>query len=133
MVTIDKLGCWNDSLTAIYWIRGTDKECRTFVENRVKEIRSLVAPEMWDHCPGPENPTDIPSRGMNPTKLSESEKWFHGPEWLLLSEKQWPSTTDDSESTSAAEEELRRSRAKITVLLSTVFSLFMIIDCARFM
>ena len=49
LITIDKLLCWTDSLTAPSWIRGIDKEWRTFVENRVKEIRSLVAPEMWDH------------------------------------------------------------------------------------
>ena len=69
---------------------------------------------------------------MSPTKLAKSEKWFHGPEWLLLSEEQWPSTAADSESKSAAEEELRGSRAKTTVLLSTVSSLSVIIDCARF-
>ena len=130
-ITIDKVCCWTDSLTALYWIRGIDKEWRTFVENRVKEIRGLVLPEFWDHCPGSENPADIPSRGMSVTNLTKSQTWFHGPEWLLSSEEYWPSTTLETELESATEE-LRAGKGKTSVLLSTVPSSPSIIDCKRF-
>ena len=130
-ITIDKVCCWTDSLTALYWIRGIDKEWRTFVESRVKEIRCLVLPEFWDHCPGSENPADIPSRGMSVTNLAKSQTWFHGPEWLLSSEEYWPSTTLETELESATEE-LRADKGKTSVLLSTVPSSPSVIDCKRF-
>ena len=36
LVEIDKVQCWTDSLAALYWIRGMDKEWKMFVENRVQ-------------------------------------------------------------------------------------------------
>ena len=41
------------------------------VENSVVEIRSLVPPDCWQHCPGMENPADIPLRGLIPTEFEE--------------------------------------------------------------
>ena len=82
LVAIEKIYCWTDSTTALHWIIGTNKEWKTFVENRVKEIRSCVPPSSWNHCPGTENPADIPSRGTHTSKLSESPVRFRGPEWL---------------------------------------------------
>ena len=46
------------------------------------EIRKLVPAEHWNHCPGAENPADIPSRGILPTQLASSELWWSGPKWL---------------------------------------------------
>ena len=82
LVAIEKIYCWTDSTTALHWIIGTNKEWKTFVENQVKEIRSCVPPSSWNHCPGTENPADIPSRGTHTSKLSESPVRFRGPEWL---------------------------------------------------
>ena len=65
LVAIEKIYCWTDSTTALHWIIGTSKEWKTFVENRVKEIRSCVPPSSWNHCPGTGNPADIPSRGTH--------------------------------------------------------------------
>ena len=91
LVALEEVYCWTDSKTVLHWIIGTDKEWKAFVENRVKEIRSLVPPSSWFHCPGAENPADIPSRSMHVSKLNSSLEWFHGPEWLQLSEDRWPS------------------------------------------
>ena len=52
------------------------------MENRVTAIRNLVPLEFWRHCPGKENPADIPSRGMNASALSEPSIWLSGPDWL---------------------------------------------------
>ena len=48
--------------------------------DRVIEICKLVPAEHWKHCPGAENPADLPSRGMTATELSVMsvmESWTH--------------------------------------------------------
>ena len=62
----------------------------TFVDNRVKEIRKLVPPEMWNYVNTNDNPGDITSRGCKASKLKESELWFHGPKFLTESSKLRP-------------------------------------------
>ena len=66
----------------MFWIKGKDKEWKQFVHNRVREIRQLVPPKHWSHCPGKENPADLPSCGVSPKELETSLHWKHGPEWL---------------------------------------------------
>ena len=74
--------CFTDSKVALFWIRGEGKAWKPFVHNRVKEIRGLVPASHWFHCPGKENPADIPSRGVSPKELELSLLWRHGPDWL---------------------------------------------------
>ena len=75
--------CYSDSKVALYWIKGVNKEWRSFVENRVNQVRKLVPPERWEHCPGKDNPADLPSRGITPAELAGSKLWRYGPEWLV--------------------------------------------------
>ena len=79
--TMTKLSvkCYTDSQVALYWIRGTDKEWKPFVQNRVREN---VHPDHWNHCPGNTNPADLTSRGMTALELTVSQLWCVGPEWL---------------------------------------------------
>ena len=74
-----EMSCYTDSTVALHWIKGTSKEWKVFVQNRVSEIRQNTAPELWDHCPGITNPADLPSREMT---LSGSSRWRFGPDWL---------------------------------------------------
>ena len=76
-----KLGsCFTDSKLALFWIQGEGKELKPFVHNRVKEIRELVSVNHWSHCPGKDNPADIPSRSVSPKELEVSLLWRHGPD-----------------------------------------------------
>ena len=75
--------CHTDSKVALYWIKGVGGEWKQFIENRVTEIRKLVPVECWMHCPGKENPADLPSRGVSVEELMNSHLWFNGPSWLL--------------------------------------------------
>ena len=77
--------CYTDSQVALYWIRGTNKEWKPFVNNRVSEIRCRVRPDNWSHCPGASNPADLLSRGLASLELSVSQLWRWGPEWLQAS------------------------------------------------
>lgn len=57
--------CYTDSMVALYWIVGTDREWRQFVENHTCEIRRLIPIDCWKHCSGRENPADLPSQGLS--------------------------------------------------------------------
>ena len=82
----------------------------------VIEIRSLIPPARWRHCPGTLNPADIPSRGFSVSEFKEKEQlWLHGPERPLQSDVQ-AVTSDDPRSECLVE---RKARDKlITSLLS---------------
>ena len=81
-LTLNPPKCFTDSKVALFWIRGLEKEWKQFIQNRVNEIRKLVPSECWDHCPGQENPADMPSRGITTSELAASKLWRSGPEWL---------------------------------------------------
>uniref|UniRef100_A0A1X7TG04 Uncharacterized protein n=1 Tax=Amphimedon queenslandica TaxID=400682 RepID=A0A1X7TG04_AMPQE len=75
--------CYTDSLVVLYWIRGVGRSWKPFVENRVREIRSLVPFVCWKHCPGEMNPADISSRGLTMEELKNDNMWLRGPRWLI--------------------------------------------------
>jgi len=52
----------------------------------VNEIIKLTGGGSWRHCPGKENPADLPSRGLTPLELSASALWRHGPLWMTESD-----------------------------------------------
>ena len=43
-IIINSVYCWTDSITALFWINGVDKEFKQFVENRVAGIRKRQIP-----------------------------------------------------------------------------------------
>ena len=62
--------------------QGKEKEWKQFVDNRVREIRTLLPVEVWDHVRGVENPADLVSRGTSPITLMSCTLWWKGPLWL---------------------------------------------------
>lgn len=72
-LTLSSPYCFTDSMVSLCWIKGRDKTWKTFVQNRVAEIRKLVPPDCWRHCPGTENPADIPSRGTTLLEPSQDD------------------------------------------------------------
>ena len=51
-----KVQCYVDSQISLYWIRGTNREWKPFVQNMANEIRWNVHPSLRSHCPGISNP-----------------------------------------------------------------------------
>ena len=72
--TLSEPICFTDSKVALYWILGFNRE------SKVTSNRSLTKPNNWFHCPGSDNPADIPSRGMIVSKLSRINLWLSGPQ-----------------------------------------------------
>ena len=63
----------------LYWIHNEHKKQTCFIENRLTQIRNLVAKQHWGYCPSQNNPADILSRGIPVSKMKENS-----------SEKDWP-------------------------------------------
>ena len=110
--------CYTDSTVSLYWIKGTSKEWRPFIQNRVNEISEKTHPDLWHYCPGVTNPVDLPSRGMTMSELQLSCLWHYGPDWLNGS----LTLNDADEPTEMPEEcskELKVSNKKIQNLAAT--------------
>ena len=113
------LQCYTDSTVALYWILGTDKDWKPFVNNRVTEIRNHVPPEHWSHCPGLSNPADLPSCGLTLLELSSSQLWRQGPPWLLAQDMSPTQKPDEAAMPKECASEMKTSKEKTTNLLVT--------------
>ena len=123
--------CFSDSMVALFWIQGTNHKWKPFVENRVNAIRRLVAPQHWKHCPGKENPADIPSRGMSASELTETPLRLHGPEWLHNCEELREESTLVQSVPEECKCEIRRGDAAhllVNVQVPSTFGLSQVID-----
>ena len=116
------LKCYTDSTVALYWIRGTEKDWKPFVNNRVTEIRSNIPPEHWSHCPGLSNPADLPSRGLTLSELSASRMWHQGPLWLLTQNASPDQEPDEFTMPTECASEMRAPKEKTHNLLITTHS-----------
>ena len=68
--------CYTDSKITFFWIYELDRDWKPFVQNRTEEIRRLVPPFQWRHCPGKGNPADLPSRGSTISELRTNSTWW---------------------------------------------------------
>jgi len=81
---------WTDSKITLQYINNEFRRFKTYVANRVSEIRDMSKPSQWRHCPGSLNPADGVSRGLSAHQLLSSERWFSGPAFLSEPEEEWP-------------------------------------------
>ena len=42
----------------------------------------LTTVDMWNYCPGPQNPADLGLRGCFPSEIAKNQTWREGPQWL---------------------------------------------------
>ncbi|XP_065180252.1 uncharacterized protein LOC135810689 [Sycon ciliatum] len=132
-VSVSRIACWTDSMIALHWIRGDTREWKTFVQNRVVEVRSLVPSSAWSHCPGTLNPADLPSRGVQPSSF-DAKLWLNGPPWLAEKELVATESRDDDVVIQEAHQELKRQPTTATLATTTAShpSIHQIIDIERF-
>ncbi|GIY69923.1 reverse transcriptase [Caerostris darwini] len=81
---------WTDSEICLCWIKGSAREWKQFVSNRVLEIQDCTSPDRWKFCPGIENPVDKLTLGENSHTLLSDSVWWQGPVWLRGSRNRWP-------------------------------------------
>ncbi|KHN70963.1 hypothetical protein Tcan_00816, partial [Toxocara canis] len=73
---------------AIHWILDENRQLVRFVDNRVKEIRSIKA-TMGMSTPE-KNPADLATRGASFDNIRNGNLWWTVPDWLQHQESAWP-------------------------------------------
>lgn len=86
---------WSDSTIALNWISSSSRKWAVFVANRVGEIQRATNINDWRHISSANNPADILSRGLGPGELLNASMWWHGPDFLVTPEDNWPDSTFD--------------------------------------
>lgn len=83
---------WTDSEIVLIWLKKSTAQLKTFVANRVASIQHKTTDKgfAWNWVAGVENPADLASRGVNPSKLKNSQLWWNGPQWLKFDNTHWP-------------------------------------------
>lgn len=105
---------WTDSMTVLHWIRNR-KNWKQYVQHRVDEIRQLTDADNWNHCPGSQNPAELPSRGLSASELLTYTLWWNGPCFIAQTLVNPPLFDDDI--TEEAQVELARTPSAFTQVL----------------
>jgi len=82
----DKIILWCDSTIVLHWLKTDTRRLKTFVANRVTEIRALTDTAEWRHIRSQDNPADAISRGQLPLAFQQNQLWRNGPPWLIKNE-----------------------------------------------
>ena len=61
-VNFDKIYLWTDLKVTLSWIKATDKEFKTFVENGFQKILNNTDNKNWSYCLTKFNPADLITR-----------------------------------------------------------------------
>ena len=89
-LNIDYSYFWTDSTSVLGYVKNETARFHVFVANRVQRIRERSAPEQWRYVPTDLNPADEVSRGQDADTFLKNDRWRNGPEFLWMSEDNWP-------------------------------------------
>ena len=94
------------------------------------KIRDDLPTAEWRHCPGDQNPADLPSRGMILDSDERVQKWLYGPEFLVKSEEVWPKSPNNGKESESLTCELSTNHS--FVVSSVKKNQINVIDIRRF-
>ena len=73
----------SDSEIVLYWLRNENKPLKTWVHNRIIEIRRFTEINDWYHVEGKKMIADIGTRkGAAVTDVNQSSTWINGYDWM---------------------------------------------------
>ncbi|XP_037048500.1 uncharacterized protein LOC119082957 [Bradysia coprophila] len=81
---------WTDSATVISWLNSENRKYTQFVAHRVGEILESTDVNEWRWIPTNENVADEATKLTKTPNFEPTNRWFHGPDFLRLSEDKWP-------------------------------------------
>ncbi|XP_073713144.1 uncharacterized protein [Misgurnus anguillicaudatus] len=81
---------WTDSQSVLKYISNEHTRFKTFVANRVAEIRDATKLSQWNYIDSNSNPADNATRGQSADKFLNNKRWLHGPDvlWKEKTEQQ---------------------------------------------
>ncbi|XP_049692380.2 uncharacterized protein LOC126053693 [Helicoverpa armigera] len=82
MVQTVKVFGWTDSMVVLGWLRGDPSRWKTFVANRIAQVKEIMGTACWKYVKSEENPADCASRGLFASQLLTHTLWWEGPQWL---------------------------------------------------
>lgn len=89
-IKIDKIVYWTDSTTVLHWLRSDTRKIKGQYEKfRVAEIQETTIVNNWRYVPTKLNVADEATK-VKSYELSSDDRWFTGPSFLELDEKEWP-------------------------------------------
>ena len=106
---------WTDSKVVLGYITNTVKKFKTFVANRVQQIKEKTDVQQWHYIPTKENPADDASRGLNAAKENSSIRWFQGSRYLWQEDTIWEKQNVDEE-LSEDDQEIKKDIKVCTVI-----------------
>ena len=92
---------WSDSEAVLTWIKSKD-ELKTFIANRVQEIRNNTDVSKWQHISGKVNPADHVSQGIPACDINVL--WLTPPAFLSDPESHWKNSLGNKEETNVTME-----------------------------
>ncbi|XP_055948217.1 uncharacterized protein LOC129981409 [Argiope bruennichi] len=92
---ITSVSYYSDSTIVLSWMRKESRDLKTFVANRVATIQESTEMNQWHHVPSEQNPADVISRGLDPTRMQQSDLWWFGPTFLQELVVNFPGDCDD--------------------------------------
>lgn len=81
---------WSDSMIVLWYLQQEDKRYQTYVANRVAAIQEHTTPSQWRYVDSGSNPADDASRGLTAAEVVGNSRWIHGPPFLWMERKEWP-------------------------------------------
>jgi hypothetical protein len=91
---VSEIHCFTDSLINLCRLRKGPDRYKMWVANRLTEVIDLTPAENWRHCPGVQNPADLPTRGLSAEELKDSTLWWNGPDFIKQDQSTWPTSAE---------------------------------------
>ena len=82
---------WTERKEVLSYITNDLRRFKTFVANRVQQIKGNTTSGQWCYIPAKKNPADSASRGLKVAQLNSVDCWFQGFLFLWEDTKYWSS------------------------------------------
>ena len=85
IINISNYFYWTDSMATLAWITSKGKNFKTFIKNRIREIRENTNISRWFYCESKSNPADFLTHCKDFVCFQQNDIWWR--DGIFLSEK----------------------------------------------
>lgn len=121
---------WCDSKNVLCWLRNDARNFKPFVAHRIGEIAEITSLSEWRWVPSTCNVADDATR-LSSVPLAVGDRWFQGPDFLLLPSGDWPSELQCDENVSIPELKCNANTVYYNETAARI-QVPIVADCSRF-